>query len=78
MLVCDATEKQAYPHSFRHTFCTNLAQAGVPLHVIQELTGHKMLNTLRIYLTVTQDEADTAMARLPTWNRNKRGQPVFA
>jgi len=77
MLVCDAAEKQAYPHSFRHTFCVNLAQAEVPLHVIQELTGHRMLNTLRIYLRVTQRKTDEAIAKLPSWNKHKRGQPVF-
>ena len=78
MLACDAAEKQAYPHSFRHTFCINLARAGVPLHVIQEFTGHKLLNTLRIYLEVTQDETDKATAKLPSWNGNKRGQSVFS
>ena len=78
MLICDATEKQAYPYSFRHTFCINLAQADVPLHVIEQLTAHKLLNTLSIYLKVTQEETDSAIAKLPSWNRNKRGQPVFA
>lgn len=78
MLVRDATEKQAYPHSFRHTFCINLARADVPLHVIQELTGHKMLNTLRIYLRVTQEEVDTAIVGLPRRNEDKRGQSIFS
>ena len=66
MLVCDAAAKEAHPHSFRHTFCINLARAEIPLHVIQELTGHKMLNTLRIYLRVTQGETDKAISKLPT------------
>ena len=78
MLICDATERQAYPHSFRHTSCINLALAEVPLHVIEQLTAHKLLNTLSIYLKVTQEETDSAIAKLPSWNRNKRGQPVFA
>jgi site-specific recombinase XerD len=72
------SEEKLHPHSFRHTFCINLARAAVPLHVIQELTGHKMLNTLRIYLKVTQEETDKAIAKLPSWNRNKRGQSVFS
>ena len=71
-------EEKLHPHSFRHTFCINLARAEVPLHVIQKLTGHKMLNTLRIYLKVTQEETDKAIAKLPSWNRNKRGQSVFS
>jgi len=77
MLVCDATETQAYPHSFRHTFCMNLARAEVPLHVIQELTGHKTLNTLRIYIRVTQQETDKAICKLPKMRQNRREQQVF-
>jgi len=77
MLVCDVTEKQGYGHSFRHTFCINLAQADVPLHVIQELTGHRIVNTLGIYLSFTQREMDEAIAKIPRWNRKKREQPVF-
>ena len=77
MLMCDAAEKQAYPHSFQHTFRLDLARAQVPLHVIQELSGHKMLNTLTIYLRVTQQETDEAIAKTPTWNRTRKGQPLF-
>ncbi len=70
--------EKLHPHSFRHTFCINLAQAEVPLHIIQELAGHRRLNTLRIYLRVTQGEADKAIARLPGWNmKRKKGQEVF-
>ena len=71
------SKEKLHPHSFRHTFCVNLARAGVPLHVIQELTGHKMLNTLRIYLKVTQGETDKAIAKLPSWKKKKREQPIF-
>jgi len=78
MLVCDAAEKQAYPHSFRHTFCINLAKPRNPLHVIQELTRHKMLNTLRIYLRVSQEETDKALRKLPSLNMVKKSkQTVF-
>lgn len=70
-------DDKLHPHSFRHTFCMNLARGEVPLHIIQELTGHKTLNTLKIYLKVTQEETDKAIAKLPTWNRNRKGQPIF-
>jgi site-specific recombinase XerD len=70
-------DEKLHPHSFRHTFCINLARAKVPLHVIQELTGHKTLNALRIYLKVAQEETDKAIAKLPILSKNRKEQPVF-
>src|SRR5690606_8675389 len=32
-------------HCLRHTFCTELARAGVPIHVIKELAGHASIQT---------------------------------
>ena len=75
--AAELPEEKLRPHSFRHTFCINLARSKVPLHVIQELTGHKMLNTLRIYLKVTQEETDKAIAKLPRLNKYRNEQPVF-
>lgn len=71
-------DEKLHPHSFRHTFCINLAQADVPLHVIQKPSGHKTLNTLRIYLRVTQDETDYAISKLPSLNKARKiGESVF-
>jgi len=70
-------DEKLHPHSFRHAFCVNLARAEVPLHIIQELSGHKTLNTLRIYLRITREETDRAIAKLPSWNKHKSGQAVF-
>lgn len=70
-------EEKLHPHSFRHTFCMDLARAGVPLHVIQELTGHTNLNTLRIYLKVTGQEGDEAIGKLPGLGTPRRGAQVF-
>jgi integrase/recombinase XerD len=72
-------EEKLHPHSFRHTFCINLARANVPLHVIQAASGHRMLNTLRIYLKVSEAETDKALWRLPRWNNraNRTGRTVF-
>lgn len=64
--------EKLHPHSLRHSFCINLARAEVPLHIIQELSGHKTLNTLRIYLRVTQTETDEAIKKLPPFGRPNR------
>jgi site-specific recombinase XerD len=41
-------DKQVVMHALRHTFCSRLAQAGVPIQTIQQLAGHKTISvTLR-------------------------------
>jgi integrase len=36
-------------HHLRHTFCTRLSEAGVPLAVIQDLAGHASVTMTRRY-----------------------------
>jgi len=40
-------------HSFRRTALTQMANAGIPLRHIQEISGHNDLGTLQRYLEVT-------------------------
>lgn len=47
--------KKIYPHLIRHTHCSLLAEAGVPLEIIQERLGHSDDNTTKkIYLHITE------------------------
>ena len=48
-------------HSLRKTFATQLAARGVPIRVIQELLGHRSLNTTEAYVAVTEEDKRRAV-----------------
>lgn len=56
--------KGASTHSFRRTALTNMSNAGVPIRVIQEVSGHKSLTALQRYLEVKPDQVAAAIALL--------------
>ncbi|MBD5457179.1 MAG: site-specific integrase [Lachnospiraceae bacterium] len=53
------------PHVFRHTFCTNMANAGMDVKTLQYLMGHSDAGvTLNIYTHTSYDRAAEQMAKL--------------
>ena len=53
------------PHVFRHTFCTNMVNAGMDVKVLQYLMGHSEIDvTLNVYTHMTYDRAASQMIRL--------------
>lgn len=51
-------------HSFRRTALTNLHNNGVPLRVIQQISGHSSLGVLQRYLEVDPQQTLAAIATL--------------
>ena len=62
------TRKRITPHTLRHVFASELLHAGANLRQIQELLGHKHLDSTQRYTRVTAHELRGAVKRLP-WAR---------
>jgi integrase len=52
-------------HSLRHTHCTRLLEAGLPIKYVQERLGHKNISvTMDIYNHLTQNQAEQSKKAL--------------
>jgi integrase/recombinase XerD len=54
----------ASTHSFRRTALTQMSDTGIPLRVVQEVSGHRNLGQLQNYLEVRDEQVLGAMASL--------------
>ena len=64
-LVCDRLGFEGFStHSFRRTALTHLSNKGVPLRVVQEVSGHSSLHTLQRYLEVRPEQVVEAISLL--------------
>jgi integrase len=51
-------------HQLRHTFCSRLANAGVPMPVIQDLAGHASITMTRHYTHPADERKQKAVEGL--------------
>ena len=51
-------------HSFRRTALTLMSNEGIPLRIIQEVSGHKSLHELQKYLEVKPEQVRGAVSSL--------------
>ena len=57
-------EKKISPHKLRHTYATNLLNAGAELVDIKALLGHESVATTQIYTNVGQERMEKVVGRL--------------
>ena len=64
--------KDLTPFCLRHTFCTNLQRAGVPINVAKYLMGHEDLNMIaKIYAHQTEDQTENARKLMNKYIKSK-------
>lgn len=64
LLLADIHKDKMGCHILRHTFCTALLNKGVNLVAIQELAGHKNLETTRKYLHINSIDLRNAVNQI--------------
>lgn len=68
----------ASTHSFRRTALTRMSNAGVPLHVIQAISGHTTLSSLQKYLGVQEHQLFSAVDAISNHPSISQGDNSFS
>jgi integrase len=59
------------PYCFRHTYCTDLQDAGIPINVAKDLMGHSSIAvTSKIYTHMTETQFQSTAERIAVYRNN--------
>jgi integrase len=58
---------ELHPHRTRHTWITQLVEAGNPIEVVADMAGHESVDTTRLYYLASERSKWEAMARRRRW-----------
>lgn len=67
------TSVRVRPHQLRHTAATRWVRAGHPLDVVQELLGHKSLDSTQVYLHASAEEMRAAVESVTSGSSENNG-----
>lgn len=59
----------AHPHRFRHTYVTELVEAGNPIEVVADMAGHSRVDITRLYYSASVTARVEAERRRRRWRR---------
>ena len=61
------------PHVLRHTFCTNMAHAGMDIKSLQYIMGHSDASaTMNVYMQTDFEHAARSMQKVMEFNKNEK------
>lgn len=66
--------RPVHPHMLRHSTGSELAEAGVPIEVVQELLGHRSITSAQIYVHPSQARMRRAVEAVEERSRQRRAQ----
>ena len=67
-------DRHVRPHMVRHSTGTEMAEAGVPIDVVQVLLGHASITSTQVYVHPSQRRMRDAVEAVEELSRNRRAQ----
>ena len=67
-------DRHVRPHMVRHSTGTEMAEAGVPIDVVQVVLGHASITSTQVYVHPSQRRMRDAVEAVEELSRNRRRQ----